>query len=234
MAESNSTLSERTCKKCGETKSIDKFHRHPTCVGGRLHSCAQCSISASVIRAKSSQTDKKRKSEWAKKKRLTDPAFVVRASERNKVYFSRTDVKEKMRQRAAKFRADNPEKYREQKRACGRRVASDPKYKTSNRVRSLITYSLRRAGRSKSRMRTEQILGYTVQDLMIHLERQFLPGMSWDNMGLWHIDHIIPISSFEYESTECIGFKRAWSITNLRPLWAKDNLRKQAAIIFLL
>jgi hypothetical protein len=75
---------------------------------------------------------------------------------------------------------------------------------------------------------------YTLEELVVHLERQFLPGMSWDNRSEWHIDHIVPQSSFRFETPECPGFRTAWSLTNLRPLWAKDNVRKQAKRLYLI
>jgi 5-methylcytosine-specific restriction endonuclease McrA len=70
------------------------------------------------------------------------------------------------------------------------------------------------------------LVGYTVEDLMIHLESQFKDGMSWENKGQWHIDHIIPRSHFHFEGPEDSGFKECWALTNLQPLWDKDNLTK--------
>lgn len=74
----------------------------------------------------------------------------------------------------------------------------------------------------------EKLVGYTVEDLMAHLEKQFVDGMSWRNMGMWHVDHIVPKSLFEYTSPDDTEFKAAWSLTNLRPLWAEENLSKHA------
>ena len=54
--------------------------------------------------------------------------------------------------------------------------------------------------------------------------------MSWDNYGEWHIGHIIPKVFFKYKSTDDIEFKYCWSLDNLQPLWAKDNLRKKTYI----
>jgi len=62
------------------------------------------------------------------------------------------------------------------------------------------------------------------------LEQQFLPGMSWDNYGEWHIDHIIPVAVFNYSSVDHIDFSRCWALSNLRPLWAADNLHKNAKL----
>ena len=68
------------------------------------------------------------------------------------------------------------------------------------------------------------LIGCTGRELVMHLESQFLPGMSWDNRNEWHIDHIIPLSSFNL--LDSIQFSKASHYTNLRPLWAKDNKYK--------
>lgn len=72
----------------------------------------------------------------------------------------------------------------------------------------------------------EKTLGYSVDELRNHLEKQFTKGMSWDafNNGGIHIDHIIPLSSFDLQDPNDAQF--AWSLTNLRPLWAAENMRK--------
>lgn len=79
---------------------------------------------------------------------------------------------------------------------------------------------------------TEEIVGYTKGELVSHLERQFTDGMSWENYGKWHIDHIRPLSSFEGASRETI--RKAWCLSNLRPLWGADNLKKSAKITHLI
>jgi hypothetical protein len=72
----------------------------------------------------------------------------------------------------------------------------------------------------------ETLVGWTLSDLMNHLAKQFKPGMSWDNYGEWHIDHIVPLSSFNMSSFESIDFSRCWSLKNLQPLWRTENLSK--------
>lgn len=72
----------------------------------------------------------------------------------------------------------------------------------------------------------ESLVGYTISDLMDHLEAQFVNGMTWDNRGEWHIDHIRPLCSFDFQTPDCPQFREAWALTNLQPLWAVDNLRK--------
>lgn len=233
MADADSIGEVRTCKKCGETKPLDSFHKHPTCVGGRLHKCKSCAVKDSVERARDCQKTKDRKSRWAKNKRLSDPDYLARHKENGRRYFSRPEVKEKMRLRSAEKRAEDPDAYLAWRRKY-RRESATPEEAINSRIRSVLTYSIRRAGGNKAGRKSFDILGYSRVELMAHLERQFLKGMSWKNMGEWHIDHIVPLSSFNFFSDQDLDFKRAWSLSNLRPLWANDNMKKHAKAEFLI
>jgi len=79
---------------------------------------------------------------------------------------------------------------------------------------------------------TFRFLGYSSEDLMVHLGRQFTKGMSWGNMGDWHIDHRRPLAVFDLEDEQ--ELREAWSLTNLQPLWAWDNMAKGASTELLL
>lgn len=72
--------------------------------------------------------------------------------------------------------------------------------------------------------RSERIIGYKKELLVSHIEGQFSPGMTWENHGEWHIDHIKPINAFILEGVYCP--KKINALDNLRPLWAKENLSK--------
>lgn len=115
-------------------------------------------------------------------------------------------------------------KFWEQRRQYERdRRRSDPKYMLSCRMRALVAKSLRgkKAGR-----KWETLVGYTADVLIAHIERQFLPKMTWENRDLWEVDHIIPVSAFDFETVEDSSFRACWSLTNLRPLWRSENRRK--------
>lgn len=90
-------------------------------------------------------------------------------------------------------------------------------------VAELIRGALRRDGKSPA---VQSMFGYTIAELWAHLEAQFTAGMSRDAymQGLIHIDHIIPQSAFDMQDDE--QFRECWSLSNLRPLWARDNLTK--------
>lgn len=93
---------------------------------------------------------------------------------------------------------------------------------------NMRTYVGRWLRGKKNGRRWEVLVGYTSVQLKKHLEEQFKAGMTWENYGLhgWHIDHIIPVSVFNFEKPEDDDFKRCWSLDNLQPLWAIDNIKK--------
>ena len=79
----------------------------------------------------------------------------------------------------------------------------------------------------KLRKHWEEFVDYTLEDLKQHLERLFDKNMNWDNMGTyWHIDHKIPVSWFNYSSFKDQEFKWCWSLKNLQPMEAGENIIK--------
>jgi len=89
------------------------------------------------------------------------------------------------------------------------------------RLRNLIRNSFSRKGYSKS-SKTNDILGIDYNGLIEYIQSKFQDGMTWENRGSWHIDHIIPLSSAKNEE----DIIKLCHYTNLQPLWAKDNLMK--------
>jgi hypothetical protein len=84
----------------------------------------------------------------------------------------------------------------------------------------------------KNNKRTEALLGYSSSQLVKHLENLFDEKMSWTNYGTyWHIDHIVPLSSFKFENENDEEFKECWSLSNLQPLEASENIRKSNKIL---
>jgi hypothetical protein len=111
-----------------------------------------------------------------------------------------------------------------------RRARSTPSGRMENRMRVAIRRGISR-GSSKTLI---ALLGYTVAELVAHIERQFLPGMSWEEAAEWHIDHIVPLSLFNIREYGDVEFKAAWGLPNLRPMWAIANLSKRANRLTLL
>ncbi len=105
--------------------------------------------------------------------------------------------------------------------------ASDPCFLVADRLRRRINGALSRQSAGKCAGLVD-VAGCSLADLVSHITRQFVDGMSWENRSLWHIDHIIPCSAFNLTDPE--QQRVAFHYTNLRPAWSADNLRKQAKI----
>ena len=100
-----------------------------------------------------------------------------------------------------------------------KREREDPSFRINRRISKAIWASLKGA---KEFRKWEALVGYTLQDLMVHLERQFKDEMTWDNYGsYWEVDHIKPISLFNDSE-----FKLCWELKNLQPLEKTENRKK--------
>jgi hypothetical protein len=109
--------------------------------------------------------------------------------------------------------------------ARARQLANDPQARMAYLLRKALARALRQTGAAKAG-RTIELLGCSFQFFADFIEAQFTKGMTWQNRGAsgWHLDHIIPVSHFDLSNPE--QQRRCFHYTNLRPLWAVDNLRK--------
>jgi hypothetical protein len=134
--------------------------------------------------------------------------------------------KERVKEKQDEWRKNNVEKLREYKRKHQKKmIFTNPQYKLAQRFRTALWQNIKDNGLTKYK-KTFDLLPYTFDELKIHLENQFEPGMTWDNYGEWHVDHVIPQSHFNYTTTDSDEFKMCWSLHNLKPLWGKINLSK--------
>lgn len=132
------------------------------------------------------------------------------------------DYREKLIQRIAACRKKYPETYHRIKQRFWEKAKSRPDIKLNAVMRAGIYHSLN--GGKRGSWRT--FVNYTLGELRAYLEALFLPGMTWKNQGLWHIDHIIPISWWLFRAPKDREFKQCWALANLRPLWGVENRRK--------
>lgn len=95
------------------------------------------------------------------------------------------------------------------------------KFKIRNNLRRRMAHALK--GESKS-AHTMELIGCSIEFLKEYIANKFTEGMSWDNYGEWHLDHIRPCSSFDL--SDPIQQKECFCYKNLQPLWAIDNLKK--------
>lgn len=106
-----------------------------------------------------------------------------------------------------------------------KRRKEDPLFNMRERLISRISNALKFKNWKKNDSITKSI-GCTPSFLCNYIESKFKPGMNWENRHLWHVDHIVPLSSAKSEEE----LYKLNHYTNLQPLWAKDNLKKSNKI----
>ena len=132
------------------------------------------------------------------------------------------DNREKVSARMKKWRAENPHYTRDRKR-------NDPTYRLHCNLQNGLWRCL--SGKQK-KSHTLEYVGMDKPELWEYLESKFTDGMTRENYGEWHVDHIRPLCSFDFDqfkegSEEYENMiHEAWRHTNLQPLWAKDNMSK--------
>lgn len=106
-----------------------------------------------------------------------------------------------------------------------KRIKEDFSVRLITIVRTRLNNALKKMRLGKI-SKTQLYLGIGLEEYKLYLESKFEPGMTWDNYGVhgWHIDHIIPVSSFDLTQHEEI--KKAFHYSNTQPMWAKINWSK--------
>jgi hypothetical protein len=206
----------KPCKCCGENKSLDSFTKNLK--GGDkfgLNSyCKDCK--------------KKKDKVWADNNRDKTRMATKTWYERNRLHASeygkqwRAANKDRKAVQVKNWGEKNKDKLREYSKRGNLKRRST----LSGRINDAFSSAMYRSLKSnKGGRHWEDLVGYTVEDLKKHIENQFEPGMNWENYGkfTWHIDHKIPMSAFNISSAECIDFKKCWKLSNLQPLWAREN-----------
>lgn len=238
----------KICKNCGEEKVLSQFYTNQYMKDGHVNSCKVCDLAYFKARRNDPIVGKKikeRKNARRREKYSLRPAFREKILAENKLY--RRENKDKIKEyfrkynqrpeikilavkKAMRWRKDNPEKVKAILKTQRDKLKNTLAYRLNNTMHSGIYENLKENNVTKNGWSWSKLIGYTIKDLKAHLESQFTEGMNWENYGKWHIDHIIPISFFQFTSPDNVEFKMCWRLENLRPLWAKDNMRKSNKI----
>ena len=150
-------------------------------------------------------------------------------SKKHKLWYENN--KNKWNDYIKEYRKNNVDKIRQIKRDYERnRKASDPLYKLIANFRTAIYQVLKENSVEKNKSYFD-ILQYTPEELINHLEKQFTDTMTWENYGIWHVDHKLPITSFDIQEMGDEEFMRCWCLDNLQPMWGEENIRKSNKIL---
>lgn len=188
----------------------------------------------SLYREKNKELIKKQRQEYYLKNKEKIKHYQLqnkeKISKRHKEYVKEYTQKnkEKVYKKVNEWRKNNKERIKRVSNEYLKKYRLIPKNKIDLSISSGIRASLANNSLLKNNTSWEEIVGYNLEQLMQHLEKKFVNGMSWDNYGFyWHIDHIKPKSWFAYESIDDVSFKECWSLDNLQPLESSLNIKKK-------
>jgi hypothetical protein len=202
----------KVCSKCGEEKELDEFYKDRAKSDGLRGNCKQCVKKYFLLnKEKKSLYNRNYKSKnreaIAKYNKKYKIEKLNETKEYNKTYYKKN--KQKINQYRVKY--------------AKQRMEVDLCFKIRRKLSSRVSQAIKRQRGIKA-CSTIELLGCSIEKCRQHLENLFTESMSWNNYGKWHIDHIIPCSSFDL--TEPEQQKKCFHYTNLQPLWAEDNLKK--------
>jgi hypothetical protein len=216
---------QKKCSKCEVTKPIEHFPNDSKCSDGKRGVCKECrkgnlkqwipEENELLVCIKCDESKnyglfakhgrqkpfmcKECKNTTSKNKRREDPDFY------NEIY---KEYYNKNKERINEVRRSTQQKRRDE----------DPIFRIRKNMGSRIYLAVKNKGK------TMELTGCSREDLKTHLESKFTNGMTWENYGEWHIDHIRPCASFNLEDPE--EQNKCFHWTNLQPLWALDNIKK--------
>jgi hypothetical protein len=212
-------MKTKKCTVCLKNKKLTSFYKKK---GGKFGLDAKCKSCVSLYHKQHFQKNKtsilQSRSKYMNEYRKNNKNYT---SKYNKNYYEK-NKKEILRHKASL-------EYRKLQREYERN-----KYQNnlSYRILSSLRSRLRLAVKNNIKQeKTKELIGCDIEYLKTYLANKFQEGMTWENYGKygWHIDHIIPCSSFDMSDPE--QQRKCFHYTNLQPLWAKDNISKSDKIL---
>ena len=208
-------VSLKTCSSCKISKSIEEFGIDKYSCDGHKLSCKNCiSVKSKKNRKPLNKKQKEQRAAYLKEyyKQNTEK---IKDNTRNNTNKNKEKIKKYRKEYRLKNRTNRNKKERDRRK-------NDPLF----RLNESMSKQINRIKNVKNGVSWKRLLDYTFDDLKKHLESKFTTGMTWDNHCRhgWHIDHIIPVSSFNYDSADHPEFKKCWALSNLQPLWATKEI----------
>jgi len=220
-------IKKKYCPKCDKNKFISQFYKAKGRGDSLAGWCKLCELKQEKkYRARPEikiKKDKYHKEYRARMKKLgKDPVIAAARKEKQRKYYKKNRIR--ILKNVKRFNQKVKSKLTRNKRMKIKRQ-TDPKLKLSENIFSSMRYSLKtnRAGK-----KWQASVGYSINELKAHLEKKFKNGLTWKKFfkESYHLDHIKPISSFNYTKPEDKEFKQCWALSNLRVMKGVDNMRK--------
>lgn len=211
------------CKACDQNKSEDNFYKT------NKSTCKDCL----KIRGKQRREGGYDKKYYEQNKnKILDRKKRYRENNLEKTKEIQKRYREKNRGKILATKKEYNRKNKDKRAAYMRkRRKEDFRFHVYDNFSRQIWFALKG---NKTGQKWEALVGYSLQDLITHLESLWEPWMNWGNYGnpnkdhtnCWHIDHIIPQSKFDFKTPEDEEFKLCWSLNNLKPCEGKANIAK--------
>lgn len=202
-------MQSKVCTKCKVEKSLDSFWDRKDGKFGKRADCIEC------------QKSYHKKYHSENREARVSQSREYYKNNREKVIADNIAHRQKPEVKAARRKRDR------------HLYKTDINFRLGQRLRIRINAALK-AQDGEKHTKCLDNLGCTMEQFKTYLESHFQEGMSWDNYGnpngdhsnCWHIDHTIPCSKFDLKDPSQVS--KCFHYSNLKPMWAKDNLRKWA------
>lgn len=223
------------CKECDKKRARENYHKN---VDKRKQQHKEwVEKNKDHVKEKNKQWKEKNQSylnEYMREWNKNNP-------EKRSVYSKRwrdNNIKKALEYSSYWYYNNKEQKNEKQKEWNKKKRKNDPCFKLRQNVSRAVNSYLKLNNGSKKGDSFLKFLPYSSEELREHLEALWEPWMNWDNYGqvsliqqTWQIDHIIPQSKLPYDSLDHPNFLKCWSLENLRPLEAKQNIRKSNKVL---
>lgn len=209
---------DKLCKTCGLLLPESAFYRHLKSRGGRRAHCTDCTRRKEHTKAARRCTICNALIPFDRHGKATCSDTCRKARDRRN--YAELGGREKALEYRIRLRAERPEGYRAYKSAINARRSANVKERICRNMRTAISKAI--GGRIGKRL--TDVLGYDFAAFRAHIEALWEPEMTWDNYGEWQIDHVEPVSWFDFKTTRSKSFRDAWALTNLCPRWRTTEI----------
>jgi hypothetical protein len=204
----NINLNGKICTKCNKFKSFDLFHKSSKTKDGLKYQCKDCKKKEHRDHYLNNKNDYfKNNKQWKKRNPSKIKKYSRKSNLKRKEYFKNYRIKNR------------------NKRTLYHRYLqkTNLNYKIGQRLRHRLGSAIKSQKTIKSN-KTMNLLGCDMVHFKSYIEKQFKNGMTWDNYGEWHLDHIKACSTFDLSKED--QQKQCFHYTNMQPLWASENFHK--------